>query len=139
MLRRQAPQQVGVLDNVVALDIELQVPSKLVDALRQRLDHLPCRDGVRPAERKPDTADAAVVEALELRVRDRRMDDRDAARARAQLPEGIDGDAIVGRVVARLHHDDARRPGALLQQAIIRTVASSGSPGRGLDSAKRGS
>ena len=100
-LRRQPPQQVGMRDDVGALDIELHVPAELVHAARQRLDHVPGDDGVGAAEREADAANATVGEGLELGIRDGRTDDRDTARVGAELLERIEGDVVVGRVVAR--------------------------------------
>ena len=64
---------------------------------------------------------AALVEAFQLGVRHRRVDDAHAARVRdPELPDGVDRHAVVGGVVPRLDDDDAREAQALLQQPVIR-------------------
>ncbi len=60
-LRRQAPQQVRMGHDIVALDIKLQMPAEFVDALGQRLDHVPADDGVGAAKGKANAADAGVM------------------------------------------------------------------------------
>jgi hypothetical protein len=119
-LRRQPPQQVGMRGDVGAIGIELHVPAELVHAARQWLDHVPGDDGVGAAEGEADAANTAIGEGLELGIRDGRTHDRDTTRARAKLLECIEGDVVVGRVIARRYHYDPCRAGALLQQPIIR-------------------
>src|SRR5215468_6576417 len=119
-LRRQTPQKVRVGDDIVAVDIELHMPAEFVDALRQRLDHVPSDHGVRTAEGKTDAADAGIVEAFQFRISDGRMHYRHTSRTRAQLLQCIDGDAVVGGIVAWLYNDNTRGAGALLQKPVVR-------------------
>jgi hypothetical protein len=119
--RGQAPQQRGHLVDHLALHVELHVPAEIGDALRQRLDHLGRdRARARVGEAEADAANAAGMKGLELGVGDRRGDDRDAARARRELRDRVERHPVVGRIVARLHDDDARRPDPLLQQPVFR-------------------
>jgi hypothetical protein len=119
-LRRQASQQIGIFGDLRAVQVELEVPAEIDDALPQRLDHVPGDDGVGPARQgKADAAYSGLVERFQLRVGDRWMDDRDAPGARPQLCQRVDRHAIIGRVVARRHHHDPRRSRALLEQPIV--------------------
>ena len=88
-------------------------------AISGRLDHR--GGGVLQAE--ADAADAGTVERLQLGIGDIGMNDGDAARIRAELGQRVDRHPVVGAVIARRHHDDARRSVALLQQARARIAA----------------
>jgi len=61
-----------------------------------------------------DAAHAEIVQALELGVADRGVDDGDAARARPELHHPVERAGIVGAVGRGLHDDVARRADALL-------------------------
>ena len=97
------------------------MPAVLRNALRERLYHVDAdHRRLRIADREADTTNAAVVERLQLGIGHRRMQNADAARiGYAELPDGVDGDAVVRHVVAWLHDDDARDAYALLQQPVI--------------------
>ena len=119
--RRQALQHRRIVDDLLRLHVELHVPAVLRNALRERLYHVDAdHRRLRIADREADTTNAAVVERLQLGIGHRRMQNADAARiGYAELPDGVDGDAVVRHVVAWLHDDDARDAYALLQQPVI--------------------
>ena len=120
-LRRQAAQQVGELDDLRALHVELQVPAEIRDAFRERLDHVDLdHRGGRVAQGEADAAHACGMERFQLGIRDRRVENGDASRVRTELRDRIDRHPVVDGVVARLDDDDARRSDALLQQAVMR-------------------
>jgi len=109
------------MHDLLALEIELQVPAEAGDTLRQRLHHVPLdhRGGGVP-EREADAANTGTVERLELGIRDIGMKNGDAARARSELGQRVDRHSVVGAVIARRDHHDPCRSIALLQQPIVR-------------------
>jgi hypothetical protein len=60
----------------------------------------------------------AFRQTLDLGVRDAWLDHADALRARPELPDRIQGDAVVVLVGVRLDHDDARQSQAALHCAV---------------------
>src|SRR6266567_7672999 len=72
-----AQQQVLDSRDLLALHVDLDVPAEIVDPLRQRLDHLR-RGGASLDEIEADAPDAEAIEAFELGVGDRGVDDGDA-------------------------------------------------------------
>ena len=95
--RRQPLEEVRDLDDLVAQHMDLDVPAEIVDALRQRLEHLD-RRCARLDEVEADSANAEIIEPLELGVGDARIDDRDATCGRAELGHRIEGAGIIGSV-----------------------------------------
>ena len=107
-----------MLHDLVAEHVDLHVPAEVVDALRQRLEHVDRRRaGLHQVE--ADAAHAEIVQALELGVGHARVDDGDAARRRPDLRDAVERAGIVGAVGRGLHDDVARRADALLQKPIV--------------------
>ena len=116
--RRQAVEDVLDADDLVAEHVDLHVPAEVVDALRQRLEHVDRRRaGLHQVE--ADAAHAEIVQALELGVGHARVDDGDAARRRPDLRHAVQRAGIVGAVGRGLHYDVARRADALLQEPVV--------------------
>jgi len=111
------PQRL-VVDDLMGLHVDLQMPAEGVHAFRQRLDHVEGggRD-IGSAERKADAANPAVIEDLQFGLRDGRMDDGDTARIARELGDGIERHVVVGEVGPWLHDDAACGADPLLQQA----------------------
>ena len=61
----------------------------------------------------------AVGHPLQLGVGDGRMNDRDAARRRPKLRDGIERHRVVGVIGRRRHHDGAAGSDSLLEQPIV--------------------
>ena len=117
--RKPAPEIRGV-GNLVAAHMDLHVPSKRVDPLRERLDHVNGGGGGRRIELgEADAADPALRQRLELGIRDGGMDDGNAARISAELGNSVQGHAVVGDIDRRRHDHDAGGPDPLLQQLIF--------------------
>ena len=74
----QPLQKIGRLNDLVAEQLNLDVPAEIVDPFRQRLEHLD-RGPAGDNEIEADAANAAAVQAPELGVGDARVDHRDAA------------------------------------------------------------
>ncbi len=115
---RQPLEKLCVLDDGVAEHMDLDVPAEIVDALRQRLEHV---DGGRAGldEIEADAANAEVVQPLEFGIGDAGVDHRHAMRAWAQPPHRVEGAGIVGPVGRGRDDDVARRAEPLLKPAIV--------------------
>ena len=126
-LRRQALQQVGILDDLVAAHVDLHMPAEIGDALGQRLDHVDRHRRARRIEhREADAANARIGHRAKLAVGDGRVHHRDAARVgRPETLDRVGRHAVVGDVGRGRHDHGARRADARLQQLVLidRSVA----------------
>ena len=114
----QPLKKVCVLDDGVAQHMDLDVPAEVVDALRQRLEHVD-RGGAGLDEIEADAANAEVVQPLEFGIGDARIDHRHAARAWPQLGHRVERAGIIGAVGRGRDDDVARRADPLLKPAIV--------------------
>src|SRR6516225_5695670 len=112
--RWQALKQVGALDDLVGGHVYLDVPAKIVHSFGEWLNHFDCC-GTGLYQIKANTTKAVVGKALELRIGDAGINDGDAPRRGADLPQRVAGAAVVGAVGGRRDNHVARRTNPLLQ------------------------
>jgi hypothetical protein len=98
--------------------VDLDVPTEIVDALRQRLEHVD-RGGAGLDEIEAYAANAEVVQPIEFGIGDAGIDHRHAARAWPQLGHRVERAGIIGSVGRGRDHDVAGRAEPLLKPAIV--------------------
>ena len=107
-----------VVGDGVTQHMDLDVPAKTVDALRQRLEHVD-RGRAGLDEIEADAANAKVVQPLEFGIGHPGVDHRHAARVSAKPGHRVERAGIVGPVGRGIDDDIARGAEPLLQQAIV--------------------
>src|SRR4051794_15394686 len=98
--------------------MDLDVPAQIVHPLRQRLEHVRCR-GTGLDQVEPDSSYTGCAEALELRIRNARVDYCDCTCSGPELLYSIEGAPVVRSVTGGLYDHGPSRSQALLQQSII--------------------
>ena len=107
---------------LAAVELDVGVPPEGVDARHERVHDV---EAERAAVERHDAqaAQAAAREALELGVGDAGAHDAHAARARAELGDRGEREAVVVGVGVRLHDDDALEAEPALDGAVLRDRA----------------
>ena len=104
---RQAAQHRRPVDNLIPVDVELRVPAEIRHTSRQRFYHVERHDRRRRiVQTEANAPHPAGMQASEFGVGHRRVKNRHAAGASAQLADGIERHRILRRVVPRRDHHD---------------------------------
>ena len=117
---RKPRQHVLGSHDLVRAQMDLHMHPEILRALCQRLDHVQrrCR-GPGIELREADAAHLAVCQTLQLRVRDRRDDDRDPAGI-AELSHRIKRHLVVGGVGRGVDNDRPARADPALEKPVVR-------------------
>ena len=133
------PDEIGVFDDVLRIEVQHDVPAERLDPPQHAMEHLQVGRAAKMRDKiEAHATHTGFVERLQVVVRDRRVDDGNAAIAAVAPRDRIEHRSVVGAVAARLHNHPASEAQMVVQRGerferrIGRRVAAIGGVGKAL-------